>query len=43
MTRCGHIFCLGCIEDYLKGAAPQDHDDEGAEEKCKANQRPCPM
>ncbi|GAA5965007.1 hypothetical protein JCM8115_005679 [Rhodotorula mucilaginosa] len=43
VTRCGHIFCMGCIEDYLQGAAPQDHDEEGAELKCKENQRPCPM
>ncbi|GAA5992067.1 hypothetical protein JCM10908_000725 [Rhodotorula pacifica] len=43
VTRCGHIFCMGCIEDYLKGAAPQDHDEEGPEAQCKENQRPCPM
>ncbi|GAA5866871.1 hypothetical protein JCM3774_004583 [Rhodotorula dairenensis] len=43
VTRCGHIFCMGCVEDYLQGAAPQDHDEEGAEARCKENQRPCPM
>ncbi|GAA6022649.1 hypothetical protein JCM8202_005034 [Rhodotorula sphaerocarpa] len=43
VTRCGHIFCVNCVEDYLKSTPAQDHDEEGAEARCAENQRPCPM
>ncbi|GAA5891117.1 hypothetical protein JCM6882_006429 [Rhodosporidiobolus microsporus] len=43
VTKCRHIFCRLCIEEVIKAPMRDDHDDEGAGKKCKANQRPCPI
>lgn len=43
VTRCAHIFCYNCLVDVINAEQRADHDEEGADKKCKADQRPCPM
>lgn len=43
VTRCAHIFCYTCLVDVINAEQRGDHDEEGADKKCKADQRPCPM
>ncbi|BGP04654.1 hypothetical protein JCM10049v2_000456 [Rhodotorula toruloides] len=43
VTRCAHIFCYTCLVDVINAEQRGDHDEEGADKKCKADQRPCPI
>ncbi|GAA5925394.1 hypothetical protein JCM10213_008780 [Rhodosporidiobolus nylandii] len=43
VTRCAHIFCRTCAEEIVAAPPKEDHDDQGAGKKCKADQRPCPL
>ncbi|GAA5972276.1 hypothetical protein JCM11641_002387 [Rhodosporidiobolus odoratus] len=43
VTRCGHVFCKPCAEEFIAAPPREDHDDQGAGKKCKATQRPCPL
>ncbi|GJN91484.1 hypothetical protein Rhopal_004507-T1 [Rhodotorula paludigena] len=43
VVRCTHMFCSACIVDVLNAPMAADHDEEGADKKCKADERPCPI
>ncbi|BGP44657.1 hypothetical protein JCM10450v2_000471 [Rhodotorula kratochvilovae] len=43
VTKCGHIFCTPCINGVIEAPLVDDQDDEGADKRCKADQRPCPI
>ncbi|GAA6046597.1 hypothetical protein JCM3770_006230 [Rhodotorula araucariae] len=43
VTKCGHIFCTPCINGVIEAPLVDDQDDEGADKRCKPDQRPCPI
>ncbi|GAA5899596.1 uncharacterized protein JCM6883_005269 [Sporobolomyces salmoneus] len=42
VTRCSHCFCRTCITEVINQAVVDDAGDE-ATDKCRADQRPCPI